>query len=364
MRACGRRRAFLPAVITVVAAVLAGLTGCTGSSGPPGRGSPTPVAATTAQSASPSPSPGPALTQEEAREAVERYLATDDVLRAGGDLRMALSLARDGQAALTIAAYRSTGLRPARYAWQVEDVYVPRLERAPYWFTAVVRRTGREAEGGSGAAGKAVRGSESRTALLTLMKQDDEARWQLSFGSLLLDGADPPEVALDADGYATALPSRDETIGVSPQLMPPLHATVAEEGSKGFSAGLIEPGPYTTGYSDEIAEEKQQARHDGLDYDSIFSATQSPIFALRTEDGGALVSYEMTRTTTLTARLPSAPWIEVPENARWAANDQAVSNELRIIETHQYASLVPPRDKHEPAEVIAYEGAVTRVTGR
>ncbi|MCG5218480.1 hypothetical protein [Streptosporangium sp. KLBMP 9127] len=342
MDANGRRRVFVPALSLMIV-----LSSCSGAESGPARS--TPMAATGAASLATS-APAAKVTREQAGQALRRYLMTDDVLRAGGELRMALEIVRDGQTPLSTAAYRSSDLEPTRYTWGEPTLFVPRLDRAPYWFTAVVER--RE-------------GDETRQALLTLVKEDDEGHWQLSFASLLFPGAELPEIALDAEGYATALATRDERIAISPQLMAPLHATVAEEGAKGFSAALIAPGAHTTGYSSEIAERRRQARHDGLNYDSIFGATSSPVFGLRTRDGGGLVQYALTRTTTLTAKVPSAPWIEVPKAARWAVGDSAaVAKELRLVETHQYASVVPKSDSRRAADVIAFDGAVTRVTGR
>lgn len=340
----GRRR---EGIVLAMLIALFPLAGCT-----PSGGESSPVAAPSSPAATPTPTvPPPALTVEEAEKALERHLATDDALRAGGALRMALELVRDGQSALTAAAYRSKDLSPTRYRWETTRLLVPRWQQAPYWFTAIMER-------------RALRGGEPRTVLLTLMKDSEEGRWRLSFASVLAEDSELPEFAVDEDGYAVSLPTRDESVAVSPQLMAPLHASVAEEGEKGFSAELIAPGPFTTGYSDEIAERKRRAKHDGLNYDSIFSATQSPIFALRTEDGGALVLYELSRTTSLSAKLPSAPWIDVPREARWATDERALAGELRITETHQYASVVPPRESDEPARVIAYDGAGTRVSGK
>ncbi|MFI0418034.1 hypothetical protein [Spongiactinospora sp. 9N601] len=359
MRANGRRRV-LVATLMLLPVVLAAC-----SAGGRKAGESSPVAATT-----PAATPGgtatastvtaPMVKQEEARRVVTRLLATDDVLRAGGELRMALEIVRDGQAALTTAAYRANDMEPPRYGWGDPVLYVPRLDRAPYWFTAVVERR----DGPAGRERGERRAGGSRSAVLTFMKENDESRWQLSFATLLYPGAEPPEVALDAEGYATALSTRDESVEISPQLMAPLHATVAEEGSQGFSAALIAPGEHTTGYSAEIAERKQQARHDGLNFDSIFGATKSPVFGLRTRDGGGFVQYAMTRTTTLSAKLPSAPWIAIPQDARWAAEQPAMAKEMRIIETHQYAAEVPAKGARKPAEVIAFDGAITRVSGK
>jgi hypothetical protein len=332
----------------LVAALLLPIALASCTNGGPEAGQPTPMAATS-QTVGPTSSPAPELTKEAAGRALRRFLATDDVLRAGGDLRMALEIVRDGQTALSTAAYRANALRPPRYTWGTPTLFVPRLDRTPLWFTAVVDR--RE-------------GDDHRQAMLTLIQQEDTGRWQLSFASLLYPGMPTPKIALDSEGYATALSTRDESLAISPQLMAPLHATVAEEGAKGFSADLIAPGAHTTGYSSEIAEREKQARRAGLNYDSIFGATQSPVFALRTDDGGGLVQYTLTRTTTFSAVPSSAPWIEVPEAARWAIGETAVARELRVIETQQYVSEVPAASTHQAADVIAFDGATTRVTGK
>jgi hypothetical protein len=325
----------------IVLAVLFAVAACT--SAPPPAPKPSPVAVTT--SAAPAPV---ALTLEDAAVAVKEHLAADDVARVNGDERWALDLARDGQDLLTIAQYRSAGMKPARYTWGEPTLIVPRqYGNAPLWFAAVIDR--RE------------KGESPRKALMVFVKQGDT--WQNSFESLL--EADLPPLEFDDEGYATALDPRDQSIAISPYLMGPLHATIAEEGRAGYASGLIEPGPRTTGYFAEIKRNREALKAQGLAYDSLFAlAAGFPVYAVRTSDGGGLVLYSLTRTTTWTAKVENAQGghLEIPEEARWALLSAVIIKERRILETQQYVGFIPPKDSRAPAEVVGYDGLVTRAS--
>lgn len=338
-------------------------TGCS-TAGPPVSGRPatagatakaTPVATSSppaAPPASPSASPeAPAVTLAEAGEQVRLILGADDVFRAGTAEKYALDQTRDAQGQITAMAFQSTGGKPPRYTWGPPKLLVPRLDRFPYWFAAVVER--REEGGGS------------RTALLAFMRQSELYRWQLSFVSLLYPGTLPPGVGLDAEGYATPLATRDDSVAISPHLMAPLHATIAEEGPGGFAAGLIAAGPQTTGYFTEVERIQPDFKWRGLLYDSLFAATAFPIYALRTTDGGALILYSLTRTTLRQAKTKAAEGlVPVPKNVRWAVGNLVVPYMLRVVETQQYVSHVSRKGAAEPAKIIAFDGVVTRVSSR
>lgn len=345
VRAYGRSTA--PAL---AAALLALVTACSAGSGPAPVSSSRPATVTGA-SASPT-QPPPVVTSREAAEVFDTLTRTDDVLRAAapelreGPLRDALEITRDAEAQLTMAAYQSSDYRPPRYEWGKPTFYVPRRftpdDPAP-WFSVLVTRDG-------------------HLTLLTFAKAAD---WRLSAATRLLDGEQPPKVALDADGYATALESQDRSVTISPHYMGPLHATVAEAGASGVAAGLVAPGPYTTDIAEEIALEREEAKEAGLSYDSIFSGNDFPVHALRTQDGGALIQYSLSRTTTTTVKTAEKDFIPVPEAAQWAIedNEKVVRRTLRLSETHQYATAVPPASTPAAARVIAHEGALTRASG-
>ncbi|MFC4586436.1 hypothetical protein [Sphaerisporangium corydalis] len=325
----------------------------TATPAPPGTvaaasSAPSSPAATPSPSASQRP---PAVTLAEAGKVVRGILGADDVVRASGDESFALAQTRDAQAQIIAVAFQSTGREPPRYTWGTPTLLVPRLDRPPYWFAAVAER---KDESG-----------RSRTAMLVFMKQYEVSLWQLSFASLLYPGTPPPAVSLDPEGYATALPTKDDTVAISPHLMAPLHATIAEEGPGGFAAELIAAGPQTTGYFTEVEKIQPDFKRRGFLYDSLFAATAFPIYALRTTDGGAAIMYSLTRTTLWQAKIKATEGlVPVPEDVRWDVGSLTVPYMLRVVDTQQYVSHVSRKGSPEPARIIAFDDAPTGVSSR
>ncbi|WP_219470961.1 hypothetical protein [Nonomuraea rhizosphaerae] len=342
MRRFGRQRSLALAVALLTAATGA-LAGCTAMARP----TPSQVAATTAMPASPSPSaaPSPAVTPVEAAEVFSTFTVTDDTLRAGGALRLAMFNVRDAEAQITPAVYIYAKNRPPRYTWGSPTLYVPRLAPggSPPWFMALATRDG-------------------RPTLLTFVKGDI---WQLGAMTQLLRGQDPPDVERDAEGYATSLRADDKSVTISPQFMGPLHATVAEAGETGVTSGLLAQGPYTTDVAEQIAKEQATFKLRGYSYDSIFSAGDYPVYALRTRGGGALIQYAMTRTTTTTVELEKSTedLVPVPEWARWLFREPVARRFLKTTEIQQYATLVPKAGTPAPAHIVAHSGSLTKATG-
>ncbi|MGS2643086.1 hypothetical protein [Streptosporangium sp. LJ11] len=352
VREHGRRGALALALVLIT--VTAATTACSGSGdAPPERSSPTGGGVTPATSAAPVPPPPP-VTLAEAAKALAGVVGADGVLGAAvphldADRRLMQEQTRDGQEALTAAAFNGSAEALPHYTWGTPRLLVPRNQRGPLWFAAVVDR-----EEPSGRV---------RTAVLTLMRHDGED-WRVSSTSLLDEGVRPPVVATDAEGYTTALGEEDATLAISPRLMAPLHATSAEEGERGFAAGLIEAGPHTTGFADEITRRRADGKADDcLSYDSIFAASDYPVHALRTADGGALVLYSLIRTTTRTIKItPCGSDIQIPPEARKLTKERFIPKELRTVETQLYVSTVPAKGSGRPAKVIGYLGGLTKVT--
>lgn len=326
----------------LAAGVLAAATACTSA--------PAPAPTTPAAATSPAPTPSAsavAITRAEAAKVFTETTLTDDTLRATspfeGRLDLAVKQTTGGQTPLTVAAYLSTDFAPPRYRWGAPRLFVPRFapgEQAP-WFSALATRDG-------------------RPTLLTFAKS---GRWRLSSAAELLPGQKLPDIETDAEGYATALAADDKSVTISPQFVQPVHASVAETGSAGVTAGLIAAGPHTTEVAEEIAALREKAKLNGFSYDSIFSADSFPVYALRTAGGGALIQYTLSRTTTTTTKTAEDDYIPVPESARWTISSPVLRRTLRLVETHQYATAVPPLAKPSPAVVIAHDGGLTRASG-
>ncbi|MGC5013264.1 hypothetical protein ACLQ2R_21110 [Streptosporangium sp. DT93] len=347
-RQYGRRRALALAL----ALALAGGAACSGDARPePSRAAGASGALTPAITAT--PRPAPAVTLDEASKALAGVLGADGVLgtaepRLDAEKRLILAQTRDGQEALTLAAFNGSPRGLPRFTWGTPRLLVPREQSGPAWFAATVECT--DASG------------QVHTAVLTLLRHEGEA-WRLSSTSLLDAGAPAPEVAVDDEGYATALDQQDETVVISPRLMPPLHATSAEEGARGFAADLIEEGPHTTGHADEITRLRMKDKYSlCLGYDSIFAASGYPVHALRTADGGALIVYSLIRTTTRSVKIePCGSATEVPEELRKMTTEDFITKEMRLVETQQYVSTVPARSSGRSARVIGHLGGLTKV---
>ncbi|MDA0632858.1 hypothetical protein OUY22_05460 [Nonomuraea sp. MCN248] len=341
MRVHGRRKA-----LALAAVLLAGASGCSGSAGGPSAGPSTSAAAASAN-ASPSASPAPAepeVTLDEAGEVFSTFVATDDVLRASGDLRLAMEYVRDAEARLTAVAYLSSGGRPPRHTWGTPTLYVPRFPQgaSSAWFSVLADRDG-------------------ELTMLTFARNGD---WRLSAAARLLDAESRPSIELDAQGYATAIADDDRSVTIRPQLIGPLHATVAETGTDGVAAGLLADGPHTTEVAREITEAREKAKKNGFSYDSIFQAGDFPVYGLRTAGGGALIQYSLSRTTTTTTKTAEDDYIPVPESARWSISAPVVRRNLRLTEINTYVTAVPPARAPAAAKVIGHSGALTKATGQ
>ncbi|WP_157963607.1 hypothetical protein [Actinocorallia populi] len=306
------------------------------------------------------------LTPQSAARAFTLWTVNDDLARASGDERLALAWAADSQRAVTAAEYRkaaAAGVPVARHSYGRPTLWVPRLDGYPQWFVASAPR-GRE------------------TALMAFVRSSAEARWRLSLLAVPDRGVKPPKVEIDADGYAAALPPEDQSVLIAPSLVAPPQAAVAEDGPGSYSARVLKAGPYTTGYYTEKEKAAKKAAKEGLAYTSMFTATSQPVFPLRTEDGGCLVLYSLTRDVSLTQK-EEGP-LDVPGELAHLAAGELTGRELHVFSSLRFAALVPAKasspDKTDKSEkdaksdksdkqekerqkvaVIAEDGTATRI---
>lgn len=315
--------------------------------------------AANAAAADASESPGPPLSTADAAAAFRTFTAADSVARASGDERLALSLAVDGRAQLTAAAYRTaaySGVPVPRYRYGKPDLFVPTIAGYPRWFVAMADRW---------------QGGTRRTALMVFNKPDKDARWQLSLSTLLNPGEPKPQPARDARGFAEALPTKTTGLVSEPRMVGALQATMVEEGTSGPAAGIIAPGPYTSGLHQTIVDTKKRMGARKLIYDAVFTATSTPMFVLRTRDGGALVlyCYALETTTKPVKRLKRGQHIPIPDAAAPLLKKLVVKKKLETTQTYQYAAYLPkprgadPRHPLDEIRVIGADGGISDADG-
>lgn len=324
--------------------------------------------APTAPVAAASPAEPQRLTPQVAAREFSKFVNNDDVARASGDERLALNWVADGQTPITAAEYRRAvfhGEPVPRHEYKSPTIYVPRLSEStfPQWFVVVAERTERAAAGRRAGSGR------SRTAIMAFIRRDRESTWKLSLSTLLRDKARLPKIALDAEGYATAVLTGEDDLLIPPKSLAGIQAAIAEEGPDSVPADLMKPGPGTTGYFTETKQIKKRAAKEGLAFDVVFPATLYPIFSLRTVDGGAFVLYALGRdTVTLAKDENDRP--PIPTEAAHLLDSLILGNQLNVYEVLQFAAYDPPKikdakngKKTQPkAEVIAIDGAAVRAT--
>ncbi|TNY36924.1 hypothetical protein [Thermomonospora catenispora] len=302
------------------------------------------------------------LTLQVAAREFHRFVNNEDVARASGDERLALQWVSDGQSALTAAEYRHAVFHDEplpRYEYVEPVFYVPKLseDTYPQWFVVSAERRVRPPEG------ERAEEDGSRTVLMAFIRRSPEAGWTLSLLTTLKEKAEPPKIALDAEGYATAVLTGETDLLIPPKSVAGIQAGIAEEGPDSVQARLMKPGVGTTAYYHETRRIKKEAEKSDLAFDVVFPATMHPVFALRTVDGGALVLYALGRDTVTLAKDQSRR-PPIPTEAAHLLDSLILGNELHVSQTLQFAAYDPPKAKPKKpqpkAEVIATDGAVTR----
>nr|BFE33568.1 hypothetical protein GCM10010200_058190 [Actinomadura rugatobispora] len=322
--------------MAALAAVPFAAAGCAGEK-PEAR----PTTVVTATKEEPEP-----LTLEVARREFRTFVTNEDVARAAGDERLALTWVSDGESPLTANEYRKAafdGDPVRRYVYGAPKLYVPKLrpEVYPQWFVASVPRSVRGEDKGT------------RTAIMAFVLRAPGERWTLSLASTLAPKAKEPKVVLDAQGYATALTTSDTSVLIRPREVPGIHATVGAEGSDSVAAKVMRSGPVTTGYYDAARKAKRRAKTKDLTLSVVITATPYPIFQLRTEDGGGLVLYSLYRNSVTrvadeedeTAKPPITP-----EIAHLLDDGTVEGNEIHVSETLQFAALDPARPEKDEGD--------------
>ncbi len=324
------------------------------------------------------PEPVP-LTPQVAERAFRTYVTDEDVARAAGDERLALTWTSDGQAQLTAAEFREAaydGDPVRRFVYGDPELYVPKLkdDAYPQWFVASVDRS--------------VLGERKskRKVLMAFVLRSVSDHWKLAFATVVHRKAKVPDVAVDDEGYAEPLSTDDTSLLIRPRDVIGIHATVAAEGGRSVAAKVIKSSAVTTGFYKDAKRAKKKAKEDDLTLQTVYTATPFPYFALRTEDGGGLIVYSMFRSTSLTSEDADAPKPEIPEEAEHLLDGTVEGNKVDTTATLHFAAYDPPRERDgeegeekdgkkdagdedggkkggdRKAHVIADEGAITKAS--
>jgi hypothetical protein len=294
-------------------------------------------------------------TPAAATQVVNAYVTTERVALADHNELLALSQTTDAaysilSGAFTIAA--ASGSVPPVPVYGQPAVYVPKLTAYPQWFMAA-------------APEHPATGGPARTVLMTFYRRDPSSTWALSGSVQLNPGVAVPRVATDSAGYATSLSILDQTLKVRPNVVGPLHATVADDGPSSPAAAAVAAGAQTTGLYAANAAIGRQATARQQTYQWLLEGTSYPMFALRTTDGGALVYYTMyLNTQTGLVKPPpknsKGPLANIPVPAAYQpllpGSPQVVHRSLNADQDLQYAAIDPASTSPAKIQVLGAGG--------
>jgi hypothetical protein len=230
------------------------------------------------------------------------YVTANRVAVANRDQLLAESLTSSAEFDVLASQYQiaaSTGVPVANPSYGKPTLYVPKLTTYPQWFMA--------------AAPEYLAHGQAGTEVMVFDRPEATSGWTVD-GTVQLAGNAALDVAVNKNGYATALATTDSSLEFRPDEVGATHASVADEGPSSAAAKVVAAGPQTTGIYQANVAYAEKVRPDHWIYTWQMEGTSYPFFALRTTDGGAIVFYTMSlnRQTVPAAMPPAHPKVQPP----------------------------------------------------
>jgi hypothetical protein len=370
---------------TLIATAALGVAGCAAATAGPATGTTTAGSAATAGVAT--------LTQAQARQVFDAYVAASTKAARTNDGKLALSVVTAAQQSLVSAsltshsvsipasggssAYSSTlSLTPAfgDYTYGQPTFYLPEPAGYPRFFLTGVTRalTFRGLSTGNGATtsvGGATVPLDGRV-LMVFEQSGSGGPWQLGSVAQLPAGSAIPRLAADSNGYVPQVPLTSAGLLAKPYSAGPLQAAVVDDGPGSAAAAAVAAGSLTTGLYQAARDRSDSglAVPSGDVYQWSMEGTPYPAFALRTADGGALVLYAMYLNSTVAVPgylndadpiQPGDP-IKIPPGLRplLPSGQAAPRVQLTAQSLFSFAAVDPPAAARSKLTVIAIGGAL------
>jgi len=304
------------------------------------RGAATPSRAATPSA--PAATAQPPITRTQAQQLMAAYTTANNSANAQASQTLLATVEGGGSLAIDSGIYDAQRASHAAgfpaYGPVSASYYIPLESPAayPHWFA--VRVTNAQT-----ASGKVF-----NTEYVVFTQAAAGARWLDTVEPFIFPSATLPSVALNASGYATAVPSSATGLALSPGAASAATATTLDSGTgQPANPGNLADEENLASFSKSLPSHTSvTSRH---------SASTSPTFALRTTDGGALLFYDVGARLTLAA--PPGGTLHVTIPGFVSSGSQASQVTLDYLD--QFAVVDPPTAGAMPARVIAdYSGLV------
>ncbi|MFB9723303.1 hypothetical protein [Planobispora longispora] len=273
------------------------------------------------------------LTVRDARRVHDRYardlsLAQQDMDdRAMGRLERGLALEMS-RAAFETARVQGTGA--AAGLWPRPEIWVPRdTAGTTDWFVAVAH--------------------EPQVARVSKLMTSTPGGWRLTAftADTRVPAAPLPEIAIDADGYATSLPEDAPGLLATPRQV--VHAHLASLESTTPDPRFAD-GPWTDEAVTFWRQERSQLEKSGWEL-SLFYRPEGPVRSLMTSDGGALVWYGARSTDLREARRAGAT-VTLNGPAGIRTGGTAFARSASVTYGRMYVAHIPPASSGERVRVL------------
>jgi hypothetical protein len=291
------------------------------------------------------PARRPPITRAQAQQVLTAYTTANNTANATASDPLIATVETGSSLAIDQGLYRGQRARKApgfpAFAPVSARYYIPLEDPAsyPHWFAVRVSN-----------APVARPGTVTSREYIVFTQATAGGPWLDALEPFLRAGMSPPPVALDANGYATAV-----TAGAPGLALPPGGVSAATAAAR--DSGTGQPAaPGTLAIDKARAAVRGQLPH-GSTAATRHAGTTERVFGLRTADGGALLFYDVAARLTVTAPAGSPLRLDVPG---WVAASEGIS-QARLGYLEQFATYDPPGAKGTQAAVIAdYSGIFRR----
>lgn len=301
------------------------------------------------------PQPSPALTLRAAKAVLAAYEAGNNAANARRSAALLARYESGSMLALSTVDYRvAAKYEPkAKYVpfyYTAPHFYVPRLLGYPRWFvvrstTSRDRRTGKN----------------SSPSLQVFAKASAVEPWRVTLGPDPLKDAKLPVVALDADGYATAVPPAAPLV-VRPRDLATAHADLLARGPASPSSRVFARDPTTAAVRADDAQQIADVKRLAAAHYSFSALPGQPVYALKTTDGGALAFYATQDYFVITLPVASNSHVIFTGRVETTLLDTSKEEYTSLTATRvlQFAAHVPRTGK---ATILGEQGGVIDLHG-
>ncbi|WP_435124582.1 hypothetical protein [Actinacidiphila sp. bgisy144] len=274
-------------LVAAAACVAATAAACTTSGGT--------AKPTTSPSTISATAPAPAVSKSAALALIRHYTLVNNKANTNANSRL-LDTVEDGPLyEMSLGEYKQgsgtpakdrTAYKPWSYDTSTAHLYIPRFTAgAPRWFAAALTVTG------------------DKTLVMVVFEQQPTGQWEM-VQATDLDSAVPPRVALDHDGYATAVPV-DNTAAATADADHLRQAVIDDFATGGKQAGARYLASSSASRRQIAARTRETAvgKHATVDFTGLQTELASTAYGLRTTSGGTLVLFAHSHVETETADL-------------------------------------------------------------